>query len=121
LLALCVAYSLVIQAMMASLGLGMSAGAAPDLVGFVLCSFAFHWTTPAPGDGQTPTPAPPCPFCFVAAQTANHVAAGSKTQTLPDYANVLIAAMSRPLGDGTFVPQFHHSHGEPRAPPAFSV
>jgi len=40
LLTVFVAYSLAIQAVIASVGLGMSAGASPD--GFVLCSFVSH-------------------------------------------------------------------------------
>ena len=55
-MAVYVAYSLAIQAMMASVGLGMSVGAAPDQTGFVLCSVAFHQTAPAPGDRHTPDP-----------------------------------------------------------------
>jgi hypothetical protein len=115
-LALSVAYSLAIQAMMASIGLGMSAGAAPDRLGFVLCSYASHQT--APGDRQTP--APQCPFCFVAAQSAGHFATTGDAPAFPAYAGLLIAALSQPLGEGTFVPLFHRQ-GEPRAPPATSV
>ena len=40
LLAVCVAYSLAIQALMASVGLGMSAAAAPGDTGFFICSLA---------------------------------------------------------------------------------
>ena len=39
-LALCVAYSLAIQALIASVGFGMSATAAPGYVDFVICSIA---------------------------------------------------------------------------------
>jgi hypothetical protein len=118
-LALAVAYSLAIQAMMASVGLGMSTGAAPDQLGFVLCSYASHQSAPAPGDRQSP--APPCPFCFVAAQTAGHVATADEVPAFPAYAGLLIATLSQPLGDATFVPQFRHRQGEPRAPPSISV
>jgi hypothetical protein len=119
LLAVYVAYSLAIQSMMASVGLGMSAGASPDQIGSVLCSFALHRTAPAPSDRQTPTPQ--CPFCFVAAQSAGHVATAGEAPAFPAYAGLLIAAISEPLGEGTFVPQSRHRHGEPRAPPALSV
>ena len=119
LLAVYLAYSLAIQATMASVGFGMSAGAAPDPVGFALCGFASHHNAPAPGDRQTP--APQCPFCFVAAQSAGHVATAGEAPAFPAYAGSLIAAVSHPLGDGTFVPQFRHRHGEPRAPPPASV
>ena len=64
------------------------------------------------------TPAPQCPFCFVAAQSAGHVATAGEAPAFPAYAGLLVATISQPLGDGTFVPQFRHRHGEPRAPPA---
>jgi hypothetical protein len=119
LLALSVAYSLAIQAMMASIGFGMSAGAVSDQLGFVLCSYVSHQSAPAPGDRRAPTP--PCPFCFVAAQSVGHVATVGGAPAFPAYAGLLIAAVSQPLGDGTFVPQLRHRQGEPRAPPSLSV
>lgn len=118
-MALYLAYSLAIQAMMASIGLGMSVGAAPDQGGFVLCSFASHRSAPEPGDRQRP--APQCPFCFVAAQTAGHVATAGEAPAMPAYAGILISALSQPMGDGIFVAQLRHRDGEPRAPPAVSV
>jgi hypothetical protein len=124
LLAVCVAYSLAIQGLMASVGLGMSAGVASGHAGFVLCSFASDdaANTPAQNrDRQIPSPAPQCPFCFVAAQSAGLVATTGKAPTFPAYAGLQIGAISRPLGDGAIVPQFRHMHGEPRAPPPFSV
>ena len=127
LLAVSVAYSLAIQALMASVGLGMSAGAtgaAPDRAGFVLCSFASNQTANAPardGDRQKPGPAPQCPFCFVASQSAAHVATVGEAPAFPAYAGLLSAAISDPVGDRAFVSQSRHRHGEPRAPPAFSV
>jgi hypothetical protein len=107
---------------MASVGLGMSAGASPD--GFVLCSFASHQTAnePARDDGrQKPTPAPQCPFCFVAAQSAGHVAAIGEAPAFPAYAGLLGAVFLDSIGTGTFVFQLRHTNGEPRAPPTFSV
>jgi hypothetical protein len=56
-LAVYVAYALAIQAMMASVGLGMSAGAAAERTDNVLCSFAFNQTANVPvrdGDRQKP-------------------------------------------------------------------
>jgi len=123
-LAVCVAYSLAIQALMTSVGLGMSAGVAPGQAGFVLCSFASGEIAKAPApdrDRQKPDPAPQCPFCFVAAQSAAHVANTGKAPTFPAYAVLPIGAIPGAAGDGAFVPQFRHRHGEPRAPPAFSV
>jgi hypothetical protein len=122
LLAVFVAYSLAIQAAMASVGLGMSAGGVPD--GFVLCSFASHQTAngPARDDSrQKPSPAPRCPFCFVAAQSAGHIATIGEAPAFLAYAGLLRAAILDPIGTGAFVFQLHHRHGEPRAPPVFSV
>jgi hypothetical protein len=122
LLAVCVAYSLVIQAVMASIGLGMSAGALLDRTGFVLCSFASNTNAPVQdSDRQKPNPAPRCPFCFIAAQSAGNVATVGKASAMPAYVGLPIAAISEPIGDGAFVFQFRHRYGEPRAPPAFSV
>ena len=122
-MAVCIAYSLAIQAMMASIGFGMSVGT-PDRAGFVLCSFVPNQPAEAPardGDRQKPTRAPQCPFCFIAAQSAGHVATVGEAPAFPAYAALLSAAISVPVGDAAFVSQFRHSHGEPRAPPAFSV
>jgi hypothetical protein len=123
-LAVCVAYLLAIQAMMASVGLGMSAGVGQDKAGFVLCSFASREAANAPapgGDRHNPGPAPQCPFCFVAAQSAGQLATAGEAPAVPAYAGLLIATISEPLGEGIFVPLFRHRHGEPRAPPAPSV
>ena len=122
LLTVFVAYSLAIQAVIASVGLGMSARASPD--GFVICSFASHQTANEPvqdGGRQKPSPAPQCPFCFVAAQSAGHIATVSEVLAFPAYAGLLSTAILDPIGAGAFVFQLHHRHGEPRAPPSFSV
>jgi hypothetical protein len=117
-----VAYALAIQAMMASVGLGMSAGGSPD--GFVICSFASHQTANEPawdGGRQKPSPTPQCPFCFVAAQSAGHIATIGEASAFPAYAGLPSTASLDPIGAGAFVFQLHHRHGEPRAPPTFSV
>jgi Protein of unknown function (DUF2946) len=122
LLAVCVAYSLAIQAMVASVGLGMSAGS--DRAGLVVCSLGSNQTANMPardGDRQKPNPEPQCPFCFIAAQSAGHVAIAGEGLAFPTYFGLLTAAVLDPIGDGAFVARFRHRHGEPRAPPAFSV
>jgi peptidoglycan/LPS O-acetylase OafA/YrhL len=124
LLAVYVAYALAIQAMMASVGLAMSASSAADRTDNILCSFAFNQTANAPvrdEDRQKPNPATQCPFCFVAAQSADNVATAGKASAFPAYVGLPTAAISDLSDDGTFVSQFRHRHGEPRAPPAFSV
>jgi hypothetical protein len=114
--AICLAYALAIQALVASVGLGMSAFALTD-VRLLFCNHS-----PAPsGDPQRPSPAPQCPFCFVAAQSAGHIATMGEAPTFPAYAGLSSAAILDPIGAGAFVFQLRHGHGEPRAPPAFSV
>jgi len=119
LLAVYLAYALAIQALMASVGLGMSAGAPPDQAGFVLCSFASYRTAPDPAHRQSPPPQ--CPFCFVAAQSAGHVATAGEAPAFPAYAGIVISSLSQPTAEGIFVAQSRHRDGEPRAPPAVSV
>lgn len=122
--AICLAYALAVQATMASVGLGMSVGAAPHQAGLVFCGLTSDQTVTAPtdpGDPRRPGSGPQCPFCFIAAQSAGHVATTGEGPAIPAYAGLLIAAISTPVGDGTFVLQFRHGHGEPRAPPAFSA
>jgi hypothetical protein len=123
-LAVCVAYSLAIQAMIASVGLGMSAGATSERADLVLCSFAFNQTSNVPvrdNGPQKPAPAPRCPFCFIASQSAGHIATLGEAPALPAFAGLPVVAISDAIGDGVFVAQFRHSHGAPRAPPVFSV
>jgi hypothetical protein len=119
LLALVVAYALALQALMASVGLGMSAAAASGNDGFALCVHAPDSRTT--DDRKLPNPAPRCPFCFVAAQSSCDVAAVDGAPLLPAYAGLLIAG--RLAGDGgtTFVPQFRRTVGAPRGPPVFSI
>jgi hypothetical protein len=110
--------------MMASVGFAMSTGVAPDRASLVLCSFALEQTANAPaqdGGRQKPSPAPQCPFCFIAAQSAGHVATVDDAVAFPAYAGLQSAAILDPVGAAPFVSQFRHRHGEPRAPPAFSV
>jgi hypothetical protein len=124
LLAVYVAYSLAIQAVVASVGLGMSASAALERDN-ILCSFAFNKTANVPvrdDDRQRPSPAPQCPFCFVAAQSTGDAATVGETAAFPAYAGVQIAdALSGHAVNGNFIPQFRRNAGEPRAPPLFSV
>jgi hypothetical protein len=124
-LALCVAYSLAIQALIASVGLGMSVAAAPGHVDFVICSIASGSESPAQGsqdDRNRPNPRPECPFCFVAAQSASYIATIDGGSAFPVFAGLHIAGAV--LGfkyDGTLVTPFRRSVGDPRAPPVFSV
>ena len=121
-LAICLAYTLAIQAVIASVGTGMSAFAAPGQAPFI-CG---QVSAPAAagknhGDGHGPNSVPPCPFCFVAAQSAGLIALAGAAPVPPAYAGLVIAAVPAPIGPGVFVPRFRRTAGAPRAPPAFSV
>jgi hypothetical protein len=117
---ICVAYLLAIQTFIASVGLGMSALAASGPDGSAICSVALRHA-PAPTDNRRkPHPAPQCPFCFVAGQSAGHIALMGPAQPPPAYAGLLIGVVSDRI-DETFVPRLHRTVGDPRAPPVFSV
>lgn len=119
-LALWIAYSLAIQALMASVGIGMSAFAASDADGFDICGRASAGA-PQSGDHQNPNPSPSCPFCFVAVQSAGHIALAGVTPAFPVYTGLLLAPVSDRTVNRTFIPQFRRTLGDPRAPPAISV
>ena len=125
LLAVCVAYALAIQSLMASVGLGMSAAAAPDQAGFFICGLAAGVSAHAPapsGDRQNPSPQPRCPFCFVAAQSAGHIAAMHDAPPVPRYAGIRMPGrLSGDVSAALFVPKFRRMVGDPRAPPSSFV
>lgn len=121
LLALWIAYSLGIQAVMASVGLGMSAFAAPGPDDFVICSHASAGAPAPAGDRQTPSPGRPCPFCFVAAQSAGCIPLAAEAPAFPRRGGLPVASVSDRIGEGSFVPRFPRMVGAPRAPPTFSV
>ena len=120
-LSACLAYALALQALMASVGVGMSAFATSEPAGFVICSHTSTGTPAGDHDREKPGSAPECPFCFVAAQCANHMASAGETQAFPAYTAVLAATIIDLIADRTFVPQFRRFAGGPRAPPVFSV
>jgi len=119
LLALWVAYSLGIQAVMASVGFGMSVVAAPGPSLVVICG---HAAVGTPVDHrQNRGSAPFCPFCFVAAQSAGYVPLVAVAPALPLHGGLPIASVSHRIADAGFVPRFRRMVGAPRAPPALSV
>jgi hypothetical protein len=120
-LALSIAYSLAVQAVMASVGLGMSAFAANGSVGFAICS---HAAAGAPASGshrQNPNPLPPCPFCFIASQSAGYIPLVAEAPPFPISGGRSINPVVHSIGDAEFVPQFRRIAGAPRAPPLVSV
>jgi hypothetical protein len=114
--AICLAYTLTIQALMGGVGVGMSAFASTGEAGFLICNHS-----PAPsGDPQKPSPLPQCPFCLLSAQTAGHLGLAGEAPTLPLYARSPIGAMLDHIGDELFVPLFRRTV-DPRGPPSFFV
>lgn len=118
LLAVCLAYALAVQAVVASVGTGMSAFAAPGQAGFVICG---QVSAPGPGDRNPPSSVPQCPFCFVAAQTAGHFALAGAAPATPTYTVLAFALVADLISRPAVVPRFHRTVGDPRAPPAFSA
>jgi hypothetical protein len=125
LLAVCVAYMLAIQALMASVGLGMSAALPSGQADFVVCSFAFGSShqVPVPNHDQNePDHQPQCPFCFIAAQSAGHPATIGEVMAFPAYAGLFVAGrLHRRVAVQIFIPPFRRMVGDPRAPPSSSV
>lgn len=121
-LALCLAYSLAIQAVLASVGLGMSVVSSPT--DFVICGAVVHPDSSAPATGdqrRNPDTLPRCPFCFIAAQSAGHVATVHDGPAMPAYTGSPVAEISDLTGHSAFLPGYHRKVGEARAPPTFSV
>jgi hypothetical protein len=121
LLVVTLAYALAVQALMTSIGLGMSAFAAPAQDGLVICSHISAAPQAPGGEGQKPSPAPQCPFCFVAAYGAGNLALTGEAPILPAYTGLPLAPTAGRLSEPPVVTQRHRTAGAPRAPPAFSI
>lgn len=122
LLSISVAYALAIQALLASVGLGMSAVSASGQGDLVLCLHAPDSQPAIPDDRKLPNPQPQCPFCFAAAQSSLGVAAPSGAPPVPAHVGLRLSSrLAVANGDRAFVPHFRRTVGDPRAPPGFSV
>lgn len=115
------AYALAVETLMASVGLGMSAFAAPEQSGLVVCSHVSTQPQMQGGQDQKPGPAPQCPFCFVAVYSAGNLALTGEPMAFPAYAGLSVAMIAGHFGEPLFVVQHHRTVGAPRAPPAFSA
>jgi hypothetical protein len=116
-----VAYALAIQALMASVGTGMSAFAASGDAGIVICGQVSALPPGPAGDHQRPGSVPQCPFCFIAAQSAGQFALAGAAPVAPAYTAIAVALIADPIGGAAFVPRFRRTAGAPRAPPSFSA
>jgi hypothetical protein len=122
LLALWLAYSLAIQALMASVGFGMSAFAAAGPSSFVFCSHVSEGVALPAGGSQAPKRTPPsCPFCFIAAQSGGHDILVGQAPALPAYVDLQVASLEHRVTNRIFVARFRRVVGDPRGPPTFSA
>jgi hypothetical protein len=122
-LALCISYALAIQAVLASVGLGMSV-VAPDPLGFSICSHVSgvdDQSQAAGRHGQDRKSAPECPFCYVAAQSIGHFATATGALSLSAHPGLLVSIISSQIIADIVLPEFRGTDGEARAPPQFSV
>jgi hypothetical protein len=92
--AICLAYALAVQATMASVGLGMSVGAAPHQAGLVFCGLTSDQTVTAPTDpGDPRRPGSGRNVRSASSPRAGHVATTGEGPAIPAYAGLLIAVL----------------------------
>jgi Protein of unknown function (DUF2946) len=125
LLAVCLAYLLAVEALVASIGMGMSAAAAPGQPEFSICSsYADDDPVAPPADNERNKSdhRSQCPFCFVAAQNAVHMATIGDGVDSPPYAELQVTRLHNSNYNGGIpLPAFYRTTGDPRGPPQFSV
>jgi hypothetical protein len=118
-IALCLAYLLAIQGLLASVGLGMSM--VPGQTGFIICGSVPAADVRMPASGHQDQSPKSCPFCFIASQSAGHVALAGDAPALLPYAGKFVAVVSGSTGNDAIILKFRRTEGEARAPPSFSV
>ena len=125
LLAVALAYLLAIEALIASVGMGMSAVAAPGQPEFVICSSVAGHALVAPSDSSDRSKSghqSQCPFCFLAAQSAVNLATIGDGFASPAYAEIQLTSLRYCTYSGEIPgPTFYRTTGDPRGPPHFSV
>lgn len=120
LLTVCLACLLAVQALIASVGLGMSAASPFGQPAFDICSAAAADGANAPARDDNDKPQ--CPFCFVAAQSAGHLATAAHVKAYPAFAVREVAAPAYADTSRDAVPgRLHRTTGDPRGPPSYSV
>jgi hypothetical protein len=122
-LAACIGCLLALQAMIASVGLGMSAASSFGQPDFQICSAMTAPSLDARRGNDTDHRGhrPLCPFCFVA-QCADHPAAIGDAKSFPAFAGQGIDAPHYAgAEDRAFAYRLHRTTGGPRGPPPFSV
>jgi len=124
LLAVGLAYLLATEALIASIGIGMSAASVPGQLDFAICSSVVgysHVVPPNGGDRNKSGHQSQCPFCFLAAQSALHLATIGDGFASPAYAELEVTALRYRSFSGLPAPSFYRTTGDPRGPPQFSV
>jgi len=125
LLAVALAYLLATEALIASIGMGMSAVAAPGRPEFAICSSVAEHSLVAPLDNRDRGKSgnqSQCPFCFLAAQSGIHLATIGDGLASPAYATVQVVGFRYGNYDGRIpAPTLYRTTGDPRGPPHFSV
>jgi len=124
LLAVGLAYLLATEALIASVGMGMSGVAAPGQLEFAICSSVAAYSHVAPPDGSDRNKSghqSQCPFCFLAGQSAVHLATIGDGIASPAYAELRVTALRYRTFSGLPAPIFYRTTGDPRGPPQFSV
>ena len=121
LLAASVACLLALQALIASIGLGMSAASPFRQPVFEVCSAmaADSLDGPVRNDADPPGHRPQCPFCFVAGQYTGHPAMNGDAKALPAFARRDVDAPPYAgAEDRAFANRLHRTTGNPRDPPS---
>ena len=123
-LAAAAACLLVVQALIASVGLGMLSASPFGQPEFEICSAvaANSLDAPARSDKDPGSHRPQCPFCFVGAKCVGHPAAVGDAKAFPTFVGRGINALPYSgAKDGAFAYRLHRTTGDPRGPPSFSV
>jgi hypothetical protein len=116
-----IACVLAVQALLASVGLGMSTTSSFGQPVFEICGAAATDSLGVP-EPNKPRHQPQCPFCFIAAQSAAHPAMVPHAKAFPAFSVCDVAAP--PFSDPSHhaVPgRLQRTTGDPRGPPSFSV
>jgi hypothetical protein len=124
-LAVGLTYLLASEALIASIGMGMSAVAAPGQPEVAICSSVTGHGFAKPSDSGNRNGSghqPQCPFCFLAAQSAVHLATISGGLASPAYAELQAIRFRYGNYDGGFPTRtLYRTTGDPRGPPHTSV
>ena len=125
LVALLLAYLFVAEGLIASVGSGMSAAAAPGQFTFPICLSATDnglVALPGKSDRDTSDRQSQCPFCLVAQEASIHSAAIGDTSVSLSYSEIHTTKACFGNYSGTaLILNGYRTPGDPRGPPPYSV